>query len=112
MTYKDFMAAVDRIDVSNELKRYFKDLICKAAMTSLSESEREQYRQHLLEVPWEDVVESAREKGLEEGMKEGMEKGKAEGIRQVAKSMLSRGISLEDISIVTGLPQKEISKLS
>ncbi|HQP79242.1 MAG TPA: hypothetical protein PL115_05200, partial [Bacteroidales bacterium] len=74
------------------------------------------YRQHLLEVPWEDVVESAREKGLEEGMKEGMkegmEKGKAEGIRQVAKSMLSRGIPLEDISIVTGLPQKEISKLS
>ena len=41
-----------------------------------------------------------------------MEKGKAEGIRQVAKSMLSRGIPLEDISIVTGLPQKEISKLS
>ena len=116
LTYKDFMAAVDRIDVSNEIKRYFKDLICKAAMTSLSESEREQYRQHLLEVPWEDVVESAREKGLEEGMKEGMkegmEKGKAEGIRQVAKSMLSRGIPLEDISIVTGLPQKEISKLS
>ena len=108
MTYKDFMAAVDRIDVSDELKRYFKDLICKAAMTSLSESEREQYRQHLLEVPWEDVVESAREQGLEEGM----EKGKAEGIRQVAKSMLSKGISLEDISIVTGLSQKEISKLS
>ena len=108
MTYKDFMAAVDRIDVSDELKRYFKDLICKAAMTSLSESEREQYRQHLLEVPWEDVVESAREQGLEEGM----EKGRAEGIREVAKSMLSKGISLEDISIVTGLSQKEISKLS
>lgn len=104
MTYKDFMAAVDRIDVSNELKRYFKDLICKAAMTSLSESEREQYRQHLLEVPWEDVVESAREQGLEEGIEK--------GIRQVAKSMLSQGLSLQSISKATGLSQKEISKLS
>jgi predicted transposase/invertase (TIGR01784 family) len=73
-------------------------------MTSLSESEREQYRQHLLEVPWEYVVESAREQGLEEGIEK--------GIRQVAKSMLSQGLSLESISKATGLSQKEISKLS
>jgi len=29
MTYKDFMAAVGGIDVSNEIKRYFKDLFAR-----------------------------------------------------------------------------------
>ena len=108
MTYKDFMAAVDRIDVSNELKRYFKDLICKAALTSLTEKERQEYRDHYFAVTYDDIIESARD----EGMEEGMEKGKAEGIRQVAKSLLSQGVSLESISRATGLSQNEISKLS
>ena len=56
------------------------DLICKAALTSLTEKERQEYRDHYFAVTYDDIIESAREEGLEEGM----EKGKAEGIRQVA----------------------------
>jgi predicted transposase/invertase (TIGR01784 family) len=77
-------------------------------LTRLTEKERQEYRDHYFAVTIDDVIESAREEGLEEGMKEGMEKG----IRQVAKSLLSQGISLESISKATGLSQEEISKLS
>ncbi len=116
ITYNEFKKAVDEIDVSDKIKRYFMDLICKAALTRLTEKERQEYRDHYFAVTIDDVIESAREEGLEEGIKEGMEKGmekgKAEGIRQVAKSLLAQGLSLETISQATGLSQKEISKLS
>ncbi|HKM12928.1 MAG TPA: hypothetical protein PL115_05685 [Bacteroidales bacterium] len=108
ITYKEFKEAVDSIDVSDKIKRYFMDLICKAALTSLTEKERQEYRDHYFAVTYDDIIESARD----EGMEEGMEKGKAEGIRQVAKSLLSQGVSLESISRATGLSQNEISKLS
>jgi predicted transposase/invertase (TIGR01784 family) len=85
-------------------------------LTRLTEKERQEYRDHYFAVTIDDVIESAREEGLEEGIKggmeKGMEKGKAEGIRQVAKSLLAQGLSLETISQATGLSQKEISKLS
>ena len=90
ITYKEFKEAVDSIDVSDKIKRYFMDLICKAALTSLTEKERQEYRDHYFAVTYDDIIESARD----EGMEEGMEKGKAEGIRQVAKSLLSQGVSL------------------
>jgi predicted transposase/invertase (TIGR01784 family) len=116
ITYNEFKKAVDEIDVSDKIKRYFMDLICKAALTRLTEKERQEYRDHYFAVTIDDVIESAREEGLEEGMKEGMEKGiekgMEKGIRQVAKSLLSQGISLESISKATGLSQEEISKLS
>ena len=45
------------------------------------------------------------------GIKEGIEKGKAEGKREAASRMLSKGISIEDISEITGLTVKEIRDL-
>jgi len=104
ITYKEFKEAVDSIDVSDKIKRYFMDLICKAALTSLTEKERQEYRDHYFAVTYDDIIESAHEEGLEEGMEK--------GIRQVAKSLLSQGVSLDTISQATGLSQKEIIELS
>ena len=68
--------------------------------------------------------ESGREEGLKEGHKEGHKEGKEEGIKEgraegakqnscdIAKRMLEKGIDIEIISELTGLTEKEISKLN
>ena len=52
---------------------------------------------------------------MEEGRAEGLEKGRAEGEsearRSIAVAMKSAGISLDQISQVTGLDQKTIEAL-
>ena len=59
--------------------------------------------------------EEGRVEGLEEGRAEGLEKGRAEGEsearRSIAVAMKSAGISLDQISQVTGLDQKTIEAL-
>ena len=65
-------------------------------------------------------IEYARETGREEGHKvgkeEGLKEGRAEGVKQnsfdIAKRMLEKGIDIETISELTGLTEKEISKLN
>ncbi len=60
--------------------------------------------------------ETGREEGREEGRKEGKEEGRAEGAKRnscdIAKRMLEKGIDIETISELTGLTEKEISKLN
>ncbi|MGM9743615.1 MAG: hypothetical protein ACI3Y3_00210 [Candidatus Cryptobacteroides sp.] len=59
--------------------------------------------------------EEGRVEGLEEGRAEGLEEGRAEGEsearRSIAVAMKSAGISLDQISQVTGLDQKTIEAL-
>ncbi len=64
--------------------------------------------------------ETGREEGLEEGHKVGKEEGLKEGLKEgakrnsfdIAKRMLEKGIDIETISELTGLTEKEISKLN
>ena len=60
-------------------------------------------------------LEEGRAEGLEKGRAEGLEKGRAEGEsearRSIAVAMKSAGISLDQISQVTGLEQKTIEAL-
>ena len=68
--------------------------------------------------------EEGRKEGKEEGLKEGHKEGKEEGIKEgreegakqnscdIAKRMLEKGIDIEIISELTGLTEKEISKLN
>ena len=64
----------------------------------------------------EEGLKVGREKGLEEGHKKGHKEGKEEGAKQksfdIAKRMLEKGIDVETISELTGLTEKEISKLN
>lgn len=46
----------------------------------------------------------------EEGIKKGKLEGKLEGIITVAKEMLKRKVSINDISLYTGLSKQEIEK--
>ena len=57
-----------------------------------------------------------KEEGLKEGKEEGIKEGREEGAKRnscdIAKRMLEKGIDIETISELTGLTEKEISKLN
>ena len=63
--------------------------------------------------------QKARAEGKAEGVAEGMAKGKAEGraegrkegLFEVAKKMLSKGVSISDVVDFTGLTETEIEAL-
>ncbi|MBR1386494.1 MAG: hypothetical protein IJ568_06660, partial [Bacilli bacterium] len=57
------------------------------------------------------IQEAINNRLLQEGKTEGLKEGKLEGIISVAKEMLKRNISVEDISGCTGLSKDEIVKL-
>ena len=63
----------------------------------------------------EDAVMEGRKLGKEEGLAEGLKEGLKEGIKvkalEVAKNMLLKNISIEDISEITGLIKEEIEQL-
>lgn len=56
------------------------------------------------------------EEGREEGRKEGREEGRKEGVKEgradVARNLLSIGMTLEDIAKVTGLEIQDIEQLN
>ena len=49
--------------------------------------------------------------GREEGMKEGKKEGKKQNQIEIAKKLLQRNMSIEDVKEITGLTEEEISKL-
>ena len=59
----------------------------------------------------ETVIDEAREEGLEQGLIQGLEQGLAEGRKQLIREMVSRGMTPELISEMTGLSIKEIETL-
>ena len=84
---------------------------------------KEKYKEYLADMKNErDIIfftkeheKEARRQGREEGRAEGLEEGRAEGDsearRSIAVAMKSAGISLGQISQVTGLDQKTIEAL-
>jgi predicted transposase YdaD len=61
-----------------------------------------------------DMLSKNVDRWIEEWKAEGMAKGKAEGdakVRQVAKNLLAKGMSISDISEITGLQEEEIQTL-
>ena len=71
---------------------------------------------------WSDYIAENKgyEEGKEEGIEEGRIEGRAEGIEEgskqkayeIAKKMLKKGNSIEDICDITGLSIEEIEQLS
>ena len=84
---------------------------------------KEKYKEYLADMKNErDIIfftkeheKEARRQGREEGRAEGLEEGRAKGEsearRSIAVAMKSAGISLDQISQVTGLDEKTIEAL-
>ena len=64
-------------------------------------------------------LKQGRQEGIQQGLQKGIQKGRREGRREgrqirekeMARKMLKKNMSLEDICDVTGLPPEEIKKL-
>lgn len=114
---------------SNQQKKYLyrmivyllKPIIPKGIYLDLLKKfncEEETYMEELIERMKKDMEyrrKKAEQEGMEQGMKQGMEQGMEQGIKEgmikTAKRMLTRNMSLEDISDITGLSMQEIKKL-
>ena len=59
----------------------------------------------------ETAIDEAREEGLVQGLEHGLEKGLEQGRKQLVCEMVSRGMSPELISDMTGLTIEEIEAL-
>ena len=67
----------------------------------------------LRESPWyEQILQEGEQKGIQEGLQQGIQQGLQEGIQQVALNMLSKGMSAEEISDLTGLTVEQVQHLS
>ena len=76
------------------------------ALSSISENKElwiEQFRQEMFERDYNSGLSAARRQGLAEGM--------SKGLAFTAVNMLKKGMSLTDISELTGLSESEIKKL-
>ncbi len=58
-----------------------------------------------------ELVDRGRAEGLIEGELKGKAEGKAEEIQKVAKKMLQKGMSVVEISEITGLSESDILSL-
>ena len=56
-------------------------------------------------------LEETRNKGFLEGLLKGQLEGKLEEKKETARKMLSKGMSVEEIVELTGLPIEEVKKL-
>ena len=59
----------------------------------------------------ETAIDEAREEGLEQGLTQGLEQGVVQGRKQLVCEMISRGMTPELISEMTGLSLEEIESL-
>ena len=59
----------------------------------------------------ETAIDEAREEGLEQGLTQGLEQGVVQGRKQLVCEMISRGMTPELISDMTGLSLEEIKSM-
>lgn len=83
---------------------------------SMTDAERYAYDEHLNAVMIQnDVLGNAREEGLAEGRAEGLTQGRAEGRaeakKDIVKSMLSNGLSVEQVAKFSGLTIEEVESI-
>lgn len=78
----------------------------------LNKTELEAYYRHLDNVViLRDNIYTEREEGRLEGRAEGLEEGRAEERIKMAEQALKMGMSVEDVSRLTGLSREEVDKL-
>ena len=90
----------------------------------MTDAERYAYDEHLNAVMIQnDVLGNAREEGLAEGRAEGLTQGRAEGLaegraegraeakKDIVKSMLSNGLSVEQAAKYSGLTVEEVESI-
>ncbi|HMB19981.1 MAG TPA: hypothetical protein VKQ10_02850, partial [Spirochaetota bacterium] len=99
-------------DIYGEVKR-LEDV--KTMFAAKLEKYGEKLRKEAMQKGLEKGLQKGLEKGMQKGIQKGMQKGKREGMRekalQMAKTLLNKNMSIQEISEITGLSVEEIKKL-
>jgi predicted transposase/invertase (TIGR01784 family) len=100
-------------EVKAEFKSpYMKKLAERLDVLRMTRSERDEYAKYVKEIATvSNAIDTARAESKAEGIEIGEAKGKAEEKREIAKTMLTKGMDVSVISEITGLPLEEITKL-
>ncbi|MDR2900543.1 MAG: Rpn family recombination-promoting nuclease/putative transposase [Treponema sp.] len=106
----------EELSMLEERNPQVKEAVVKLRRLSADEQARWEYEtKEKIRMDKEMFESWAREKGLEEGRQEGRQKGRQEGAQmekfEIAKNLLREGDSIEKISRMTGLTQKEVENL-
>ena len=80
------------------------------AVRNLSEEEKRRAQAVKYEADMMDAKRAGYKEGIATGRAEGIATGRAEGMATVAKTMLGKGYSIEEVTEVTGLSKEEIEK--
>ena len=92
--------------------RIFEKVFEVAEISRFSPTEREAYEQRLKYYrDIKNVVDTSREEGMEKGMEKGIEKGRQAASASIARSLVGRGMDLDEISEVTGLSTAQLRRL-
>lgn len=82
---------------------------------SLSQEERNNYEFRLKAIRDEiSAINYATQKGLEQGIQQGIEQERQQAKAEkkgIAKKLLKKGLSIEEVTEITGLTQEEIKEM-
>lgn len=85
----------------------FLKLFETAQIACFNEIERQAYQDSLKNYrDWKGITETVREEGREEGIEIGVEKGKLE----VARRMMAKGMTAEDVAEIAGISMMQLNK--
>jgi len=105
-----------KIEMAKEKNEVIKQ--AEVEIRYFTESEKARYLEDMRDLWESDRVselnyekEIAQKEGMEKGIKEGRKEGRKEEKIEIAKKLLLKKISIEDIEEITGLTEKEIKKL-
>ena len=83
----------------------------QAEIAHYSPKERQDYEDSLkVYRDLKNVLDTAELKGLKRGLSQGREEGRKEGLMNVARSLKTMGMTVEQIIKATGLTEEEILK--
>ena len=119
LAYIEEMAAIDRRSLEYEIEQKATERGHKKGYEVGMKLGIEQGKKEGIEQGKKEGIEQGKKEGIEQGKKEGIEQGKKEGMeqgieqskREIAKSMIEKGLDIKLIMELTGLSKEDIDNL-
>ena len=110
---KDFKKCLEVLPMEEETKKYIEESVIDYAKDDKSwlyvDEEKEKIKMHKTEISL--ARKEGIEQGIEQGIGQGIKKGQKESRLEIAKNMLKEKMSIDLISKLTGLKEKELDNL-
>ena len=110
-----FVGGDEKVKKASKVNKEIERINKKLASMSLSQEERNNYEFRLKAIRDEvSAINYATQKGLEQGIQQGIEQERQQAKAEkkgIAKKLLKKGLSIEEITEITGLTQEEIKEM-